>query len=56
MPAEWKESIIVPIYKNGDETYCSDYRGISLMPTIYKILANILLLRLNPYAQESIGD
>ena len=37
MPEEWKESIIVPIYKNGDK------RGISLLPTMYKILSNILL-------------
>jgi hypothetical protein len=28
LPEEWKESIIVPIYKKGDETDCSYYRGI----------------------------
>jgi len=27
-PEEWKESIILRIYKNGDETYCSNYKGI----------------------------
>jgi len=51
LPEEWKESIIVPIYKKGD-----NYRGISLLPTTYKILSNILLSRLIPYAEEVIGD
>ena len=30
---EWKESFIVPVYKEGNETDCSNYRGISLLPT-----------------------
>jgi len=55
MPEEWKQSIIVPIYKNGDKTGCSNYRGISLLPITYKILSNILLSRLTPYAEEIIG-
>jgi hypothetical protein len=29
LPEEWKESVIVPIYKNGDKTDCSNCRGIS---------------------------
>jgi len=43
LPEERKESIIVPIYKKGDKTDCSNYRGISLLPTMYKILSNVLL-------------
>ena len=42
---DWKESIIVPIHKKGDKTDCNNYRGISLLPTTYKILSNILLSR-----------
>ena len=53
---EWKESIIVPIYKKGDKTDCNNYRGISLLPTTYKILYNILLSRVTPYTEEIIGD
>jgi hypothetical protein len=40
MPEESKESITVSIYK-GDKTYCSDFRGISLLSTTYKILSNM---------------
>jgi hypothetical protein len=55
LPEEWKESIIVPICKKGHKTDCNNYRGISLLPTMYKILSNILLSRLIPCAEE-IGD
>jgi hypothetical protein len=47
---------VVPIHKKGDKTDCSNYRGISLLSTSYKILSNILLARLTPYADEIIGD
>jgi hypothetical protein len=53
---DWKGSNIVPIYKKSDKTECSKYRGISLFPTIYKILSITLLSKLNPYAEEIIGD
>jgi hypothetical protein len=43
LPEQWKESIIVPIYKKGDKPNCSNYRGISLLSTSYNILSNILL-------------
>jgi len=56
IPEKWKKSIIVPIYKKGDKTDCSNYTGKSLWPTIYNILSNILLSRLNLYAEEIIGD
>jgi hypothetical protein len=56
MPVEWKKSVIVPIFRKGDKTYCNSYRGISLLPTTYKILSNILLSRLTPHAEEIIRD
>jgi hypothetical protein len=56
LPQQWKESIIVPIYKIGDKTDCNNYQGISPLSTAYKILSNILLARLIPYVNEIIGD
>jgi hypothetical protein len=56
LPEEWKESVIVPIYKKGDKTECNNYRDISLLPTTYKILSNILPSRLIPYAKEIMRD
>ena len=50
LPEEWKASIIVPIYRKGNKTDCSNYRGISLLPTMYK------MSRLTPIAEEIIGD
>jgi hypothetical protein len=55
LPEQGKESIIGPIYKKGDTIDCSNYRGISLLSTAYKILLSILS-RLNPYIDEITGD
>jgi hypothetical protein len=56
LPQQWKESIIVPIYKKGDKIDFNNYQGISLLSTAYKILSNILLARLTSYVNEIIGD
>jgi hypothetical protein len=33
LPQQWKESIIVPLYKKEDKIDCSNYQGIPLLPT-----------------------
>jgi hypothetical protein len=56
LPHPWKESVVVAIHRKCDKTDCSNYRGISSLSTSYKILSNIPLARLTPYADEIIGD
>jgi hypothetical protein len=56
LPQQWKEFITIPIYKKGDKTDCNNYQGTSLLLNAYKISSNILLARLTPYVNESIGD
>jgi hypothetical protein len=55
LPDQWKESIIIPVYKKGNKTNCSNNRDTSLLSTTYKTLSNILLSRLTRYAEEIIG-
>jgi hypothetical protein len=53
---QWGKSITVPIYKKGNRIDCGIYSGISLLPTSYKILYNLLLSRVSPYIDENIVD
>jgi hypothetical protein len=56
LPHQWKELIVIPIHKEGDKTDSSNYRGISLLSTSHKMLSNILLSRLVPYADVIIWN
>jgi hypothetical protein len=52
MPHRWKESVVRPVSKAGDEAG----GGVSLLSTSYNIVSNILLSKLIQYAYEIIGD
>jgi sorting nexin-29 len=42
--------------KNGDKLECTNYRGIALLCTAYKVFANILRNRLKPITELIIGE
>jgi hypothetical protein len=52
IPAEWGESTIWPIYKKGDPSVPSNYRGIAIGNAIHKLLANVVRSRLQALAEE----
>jgi hypothetical protein len=56
LPQQWEMCIIIPIYKKGGETDCSNYRGYHLLLSPYKVLSSILVSRLTSYVDEIIGD
>ena len=45
-PEEWKEGVVVPIVKKGDGVGVEEYRGVTVMPTLYKVYASVLAERL----------
>jgi hypothetical protein len=51
-PKEWCKSVIVPIFKNGDEKNPTNYRGISLLSIISKVFTQILNKRLYTWAEN----
>jgi hypothetical protein len=53
LPQQGKESIIVPIYKECNKTSCNNSRGISLLPTAYKMLSTILMSMLNSICRQN---
>ena len=55
LPHEWNFGIICPILKKGDPMTCSNYRGISLLNTAYKIFSYILYARLSEHTERIIG-
>jgi len=55
IPEEWKEIIIVPIHKRGDRDRCENYMGIALGNAAYKILSNIILIKIKPYVENLWG-
>jgi len=38
-PRQWTEGLIIPIHKKGDRHEVSNYRGITLLNTSYKLYA-----------------
>ena len=56
MRNEWNKSIICPIYKKGEKSECSNYRGISLPNPAYKILATVMNNRLTTYAEDLLSQ
>jgi len=52
IPDSWRTSLTVPFHKKGDTSDYSNFRPISLLPTIHKIISSILSQRLTAIASE----
>jgi hypothetical protein len=55
-PEEWEKALVVDAFKKGDKSKCENYRGISLFPTAYKLYGKILKDKLQPIAENILGE
>jgi len=56
IPDEWSKSVIITIPKKGDSTLCSNYRTISLINHVAKILMAVILERLKPQIEPFLAE
>ena len=57
VPKDWRDAIMIPLYKGkgaGKGEVCGNYRGITLLSSAEKMLAGILLSRLNAEIVKTI--
>ena len=55
-PCAWRDSILVPIPKKGDPSNCDNWRGISLLDVVGKVVARILQERLQKLAEDELPE
>ncbi len=41
-PQVWKHALVIPLFKKGDQESVNDYRPISLLPILSKIVEKIV--------------
>ena len=52
-PDDWSKAVIIPVFKKGDRSNPSDYRGISLISCLCKLFTSILNTRLLKWIDDN---
>jgi hypothetical protein len=55
VPVEWKRGQVVPIFKGGTESALGDYRGITLLSVVGKVLEGVVLARVEKWLAKTGG-
>ena len=56
VPKDWVDAVLIPIPKKGDLTRCDNWRGISLLDVVGKLVARVLQERLQQLAEEVLPE
>ena len=53
---DWSKDLMCPVYKKGNKTKCSNFRGISLMSHTSKVYERILEKQLRGHVEPKLGE
>ena len=56
VPRDWCNAVLIPIPKKGDLTSCDNWRGISLLDIVGKVVARVLQDRLQKIAEDELPE
>jgi len=54
IPQEWRTHLITPIYKSGNRSDVQNYRPISLLPKVSKVIERIIYNRIEPHISQQL--
>jgi hypothetical protein len=52
IPQEWETGMGINLHKQGKKSKCENYSGITLLPTAYRLFANIIRNKLNEHLED----
>ena len=55
-PTPWTQSLIITLPKKGNLQLCQNYRTISLISHVSKVMLKVILNRLKPQAEDGIAE
>ena len=48
---QWKDTVVTVLHKKGNKTECGNYRGISLVSHVGKVLLKVVARKLSAYCE-----
>ena len=55
LPSDWRTHLIVPVFKSGDKSSVCNYRPISLLCTVSKVLEKLIYNKIIHFVSASIS-
>ena len=56
VPQEWVDAILIPVPKKGNLRCCDNWRGISLLEVVGKVVAKLIQIRLQQLAERVLPE